>query len=111
LDIIGIVRFHRTGYEDKKTGEYIYLLDQVLGINGHQRITLGAATQILEETIQTSYRKGGTAASPLDAASKQAVERLVHETVVEIPLPEREEKKKQRYLHIVADEDHVLAQF
>ena len=111
LDIMGLVRFHRTGYEDKKTGEYIYLLDRVLGIDGHQRITLGAAAQILEEAIQTSYRKGGAAASPLDAASKQAVKRLVHETVVEMPMPERKEKKKQRYLHIVADEDHVSAQF
>lgn len=111
LDIMGTVRFHRTGYEDKKTGEYIYLLDRVLGIDGHQRITLGAAARILEETIQTSYRKGGEAASPLDAASKQAVKRLVHETVVDMPLAERKERKKQRYLHIVADEDHVSAQF
>lgn len=111
LDIMGTVRFRRTGYEDKRSGAYVYLLDHILGIDGHQRITLGAAAQILEEAVQTSYRKGGIAASPLDAASKQTVKRLVHETLIEPPTPERKEKKKRKHLHIVADEDHVAAQF
>ena len=111
LDVVGTLRFERTGYEDKRTGKYIYLLDQVLGFEGHQRITMGAAAQILEECILTSYEKGGKAASPTDCASKQAVKKLVHETVIEFPQKEVEEKKKLRHLHIVADEDHVAAQF
>lgn len=111
LDIAGTLRFTRTGYEDKRTGKYIYLLDRILGIEGHQRITLGAAAKILEETVLTSYEKGGKAASPTDVASKQAVKELVHGTIIDFPEPEAEEKRKLRYLHIVADEDHVSAQF
>jgi hypothetical protein len=111
LDIVGTLHFKRTGYEDKKTGKYIYLLDKILGIEGHQRITLGAAAKILEESILTSYEKGGKAASPTDAASKQSVKKLVHETIIEFPQVEAKEKKKMRHLHIVADEDHVSAQF
>ena len=111
LDVAGMLHFTRTGYEDKRTGKYIYLLDKILGIEGHQRITLGAAAKILEETVLTSYAKGGKAASPTDAASKQAVKDLVHGTDIDFPEPERKEKKKLRYLHIVADEDHVSAQF
>ena len=42
----------------------------ILGLESHQRITLGAAAKVLEETILTSYVKGGKAASPTDAASK-----------------------------------------
>lgn len=82
LDIAGMLHFNRTGFEDKKTGKYIYLLDMILGLESHQRITLGAATKVLEETILTSYAKGGKAASPMDAASKQAVKELVHETII-----------------------------
>jgi hypothetical protein len=111
LDIVGTLHFKRTGYEDKNTGEYIYLLDKILGIEGHQRITLGAAAKILEESILTSYEKGGKAASPTDAASKQSVKKLVHETIIEFPPVEVKEKKKMCHLHIVADEDHVSAQF
>ncbi len=111
LDVVGTLHFERTGYEDKKTGKYIYLLDKVLGFEGHQRITIGAAAQILEECIVTSYEKGGKAASPTDSASKQAVKKLVHEIDVDFPQDEVKEKKKMRHLHIVADEDHVAAQF
>lgn len=111
LDIAGMLHFNRTGFEDKKTGKYIYLLDMILGLESHQRITLGAAAKVLEETILTSYAKGGKAASPMDAASKQAVKELVHETIIEFPEPEPTEKKKLKTLHIVADEDHVAAQF
>lgn len=111
LDVMGPIKFKRTGYEDKKTGEYIYLLDKILGIDAHQRLTLGSAAQILEETVMSSYRRGGKRASMTEAASKQTVKKLVHETVVEIPLKPPVEKKKLRHLHIVADEDHVAAQF
>lgn len=93
LDVVGTLHFERTGYEDKKTGKYIYLLDHILGFEGHQRITIGAAAQILEECILTSYEKGGKAASPTDSASKQAVKKLVHETVIEFPQKEVKEKE------------------
>ena len=111
LDIAGTLRFNRTGYEDKRTGKYIYLLDEILGLESHQRLTLGAAARILEEALLTSYEKGGKAASPMDAASKQTVKELVHGALIDFPQPEPEKKKKVRYLHIVADEDHVSAQF
>jgi len=53
LDIIELNRFRRTGYRDKETGEFIYLLDKILGIEGHQRITLEATACVLEEVVQT----------------------------------------------------------
>jgi len=111
LDIMGPVHFKRTGYENKKTGEYIYLLDEVLGFDKHQRITLGVAANVLEETIMSSYAKGGQVASIQEGISKQSVKKLVHETIVDFPLEQRMKKKQMKYLHIVADEDHVSAQF
>lgn len=111
LDVVGTLHFSRTGFEDKRTGEYIYLLDMILGLEKHQRITMAAAAKILEEAILTSYEKGGKNASATEAASKQTVKKLVHRTVIDFPQPEPEEKKKMKALHIVADEDHVSAQF
>lgn len=111
LDSLGNLCFYRTGYIDKITGEYTYLVDLLLGLEPHQRITIGAMANILEETIDTSYSKGGKAASLYDNASKQTVKRLVHSMDIDMPLPENKNKKKQKYLYIVADEDHVSAQF
>lgn len=108
---LGNIRFSRTCYTSKTTGKSVYLLDEVIGLGAHQRITTGAAAAILEETLEGSYRKGGEHASLSEQVSKQTVKNPVHKTVVEMPVKEREEKKKLRYLYIEADEDHVAAQF
>ena len=108
---VGRIRFKRTCYTSKKTGKSVYLLDRVIGLGKHQRITLGAAAAILEETVESSYEKGGKHASVSDWVSKETVKELVHKTVVEMPEKECVEKKKVRCLHIEADEDHVAAQF
>ncbi len=111
LDTMGKVTFNRTGYYNKHTNEYVYLLDKVLGFESAQRITLRSVAKALEETIDSSYSKGGKSASFTDEISKQTVKDLVHKTVVEMPIKEVETKKRVKYLHIVADEDHVAAQF
>ena len=108
---LGRIRFKRTCYTSKKTGKSVYLLDQVIGLGKHQRITMGAAAAILEETVESSYEKGGRHASVSDWVSRETVKELVHNTVVEMPKKECGEKKKIRSLHIEADEDHVAAQF
>lgn len=107
---LGGIRFHRTCYTSKKTGKSVYLLDEVIGIGSHQRVTMGAAAAILEETLESSYRKGGEHASLTDQVSRQAVKDLVHNTIIEMPM-KKKEKAKVRHLHIEADEDHVAAQF
>lgn len=113
VDVMGEVEFNRTGYCVKGSGEYVYLLDQVLGYEPHQKMTLPAAARALDETIESSYRKGGENVSIDEeiVASKETIKKLVHETEVDMPHPEPMEKKKIKCLHIIADEDHVAAQF
>jgi|SRR5690554_2745260 hypothetical protein len=94
LDIMGKVEFKRTGYCAKGTNEYVYLLDQVLGYDSGQKITLGVAAKALEEAIESSYSKGGKKASITEEISKQTVKTLVHGTVIEMPIPKQKEKKK-----------------
>lgn len=108
---MGVLHFRRTGYTDLQTGKYVLLLDQLLGIGKHERVTTECIARILEEASESSYAKGGRAASPKDKATKQAVKEWVHGLDFSEPVKEQTEKKKLRYLHIVADEDHVAAQF
>lgn len=72
---------------------------------------MGAEAAILEETVESSYEKGGRHAGVSGWVSKETVKELVHNTVVEMPKKECGEKKKIRSLHIEADEDHVAARF
>ena len=109
---VGLLSFTRTRFKNKETKETAYLLDRVLGLGAHARMSDGVKTAILEEAVQTSYEKAGREACPGECVSRETVMRHVHG--VEIP-PERmegpAEKKETRDLYVEADEDHAALQF
>ena len=109
---LGTVRFRKTFFTNKHTGETACLLDRILGLEKHERIAEDAHARILEEAVQTSYRRGGEEASmTTDEVSKQAVMKKLHALRFpqgwEIP----KEKKAVDYLYIEADEDHIALQY
>lgn len=111
LTSLGSVTYHKTLFKNKFTGEHEYLLDRVMGIEKHARMTEDAEAKLLEEAVETSYRKGGENASISDdVVSKETVMNKIH--VLEFPKIEpQSEKKSLKYLYIDADEDHVALQF
>ena len=48
---LGDVRFRKTYYQNKTTGEYEYLLDRLLEIDSHERLTEDAEAKMLQEVI------------------------------------------------------------
>lgn len=110
LTSIGEIIYRKTLYINKKTGERTYLLDRILGLEENARMTEDAEAQMLEEAVQTSYRKAGEETSILGQISKGTVKNRLHE--LEFPKAAASKEKKQvRYLFIDADEDHVPLQF
>lgn len=107
---LGTVTFHKTLFTNKKTGKREYLLDRILGFEKKERITEEAIARMLEEAVQTSYRRGGEEVSLTTQVSKQTVKNKIHQ--LEFPKQEEAKKKKEvEYLYIDADEDHVSLQF
>ena len=108
---LGTVKFNKTLYQNKSTGKYNYILDDMLGLDPKQRMTDDAVALMLEEAVQTSYRRGGEMASILSEVSKQTVKNKLHS--LNIPEVEKKITKKKvvEYLYIDADEDHVSLQF
>lgn len=107
---LGTVCFGKTLFKNKHTGERKYLLDDLMKLEKHERMTDDALARLLEEAVQTSYRKGGEAVSLMAEVSKQTVKNKLHQ----LAFPEEkipEEKKEVDYLYIDADEDHVSLQF
>ena len=111
LTSIGNVTYQKTLFKNKHTGKYEYLLDRVMGIEKHTRITEDAKAKILEEAVESSYRKGGDNVSiTTDKVSKETVMNKIH--ALEFPkVNVSGEKKKVKYLYIDADEDHVSLQY
>ncbi len=108
---LGEVRYHKTLFKNKFTGEYKYLLDELMGIEPHARITEDAMANMLTEAVDSSYRKGGINASISDfVVSKQTVMNKIH--ALRFPASEAPtEKRKVDVLYIDADEDHVSLQY
>ncbi len=56
---LGDVVFRKTLFTNKETGKMEYLLERILEIEPHERLTEEAQARLLEEAVQTSYRRGG----------------------------------------------------
>ena len=56
---LGTVYFTKTLFTNRDTGEMEYLLDRILGMEKHERMTEDAEARMLKEAVQTSYRRGG----------------------------------------------------
>lgn len=117
LTPLGKVSFTKTLYAHKENRtaegkqEMCYLLDKALGFTENERMTDDVKAQIYEEAVQTSYRRGGEAASIIDIVSKAAVKDLLHKTKFPPNFVTPKKKKVVENLHIEADEDHFHLQF
>lgn len=110
LTSLGTIRFTHTRFTNKKTKERAYLLDRLLELPAHTRLSVDARAMLLEEAAQSSYRKAGECLS--EPVSKETVMRTVHR----LNFPERkreqeEKKRKVKRLYVEADEDHIALQF
>ena len=109
LTSLGLIEYIKTIYTDKD-GYTTCLLDDYVGLKPKERMMDDARERILEDVIDSSYRKAGIVASILDGVHKQTVKNLIMET--EIPKIECKSKDKKvvDILYIEADEDHVALQ-
>ena len=109
---LGTVAYHKTLFKNKDTGACEYLLDRIMGLESHVRMTEDAEAQMLEEAVDSSYRKGGQRVSLSDKVSKQTVKNKIHKlTFMEEEKQVKKPKKQVPYLYIDADEDHVSLQY
>lgn len=111
LTSLGNVTYHKTLFRNKNTGERAYLLDRIMGLEKHVRMTEDAVARMLEEAVESSYRKGGESVSiGMESVSKQTVMNKIHQ--LDFPkVMVAKEKKAVPYLYIDADEDHVALQY
>ena len=109
LTSLGYIEYKKTIYKDKD-GYTVCLLDDYVGLKSKERMMVDARERILEDVIDSSYRKAGIVASIFDSVHKQTVKNLIMETEVPRIIYASQEKKVVDVLYIEADEDHVALQ-
>ena len=108
---LGDVTYSRTLFKNTKTGNCCYLLDKLLEIEPHTRMSEDAIARMLEEAVDSNYRKGGANASISGSVmSKETVMNKLHELKFPKTL-HKGERKAVDTLYIDADEDHVSLQY
>lgn len=110
LTAIGPVQLERTSYRNKETGEYERPLDELLGLERHQRTSLEVMKELVTEASRESYSRSSEHVTGGEL-SRQSVYNAVRR--LHLPdgtIPEAAEKRVTSVLHVFADEDHVHMQ-
>ena len=108
LTEIGTLHIPRDYYYDKKTKQYLYPLDLMLGLEKYERVLASVKAKLVETAASVSYAKSAQLVTG-GAVSRQTVRnQILH---IQLPqLPAEGEKRRCEELHIFADEDHVHLQ-
>jgi len=104
----GQLRFTRTYFYDKHNQNYVYLLDQAVGLESYNRVSDTVAVELVEHAQESSYGESSRHVTG-DTISRQTVMqkiRLLKDLKIEPP----SDKRNLKILHVDADEDHVPLQ-
>lgn len=110
LTTFGTIHFNRTYFKPKAGGKRRYLVDDLVGLKPHDRVSSDVVINVVDEAIDSSYRRGGERAGYLDEISKQAVMNKIHNIEIVEPKFKADKKRDIRILYVEADEDHVALQ-
>lgn len=110
--IFGEVRYARTYYENKRTGEYSYLSDEAVGIKAHDRLDASLKAKLIEDAVVMPYSRSAKGATEAVELTSQTVMNSIRElgSVDNAAVAVKQDKKPIRVLYIEADEDHVSLQ-
>lgn len=101
----GNIEYTRRYYRNKQTKEYVYLVDEKMGIEKNERIMKDVQSKIIELAHDISYLKTGKKVVGSEIISPTTVMKKVRQE--ELKVETQDEKKEIKRLYIEADEDHV----
>jgi len=109
---MGPVSYERTYYINKKTGEYAYLSDELVGIEKHQRKDTNVGALLVSKATNSSYQQAAEESSHCGISSKTTVMNEIRKlgAIPNEAATIKKSKQEASILYIEADEDHVPLQ-
>lgn len=106
----GELEFNRPYYKNIRDKNYVYILDELLGIEKYERVEGNLKGDILDKAVDVSYQKAAELLTPA-YLTRQTVKNIIRENgkIDNLDL-EVEDKKEVDTIYIEADEDHVALQ-
>jgi hypothetical protein len=104
----GQLSFTRTYFKDKPNHNYVYLLDQAVGLESYDRVSGTVAVELVEHAQEASYGESSRHVTD-ETISRQTVMKKIH-SVKDLKIEPPSDKRNVKILHVDADEDHVPLQ-
>jgi len=106
----GELEFERAYYKNIEKNNYVYILDELLGIEKYERIEGNLKGDILDKATNVSYQKAAELSIPVPI-TRETVKKIIRENgAIDNLELEIKEKRKVDTIYIEADEDHVPLQ-
>lgn len=106
----GELEFQRAYYKNINENNYVYILDELLGIEKYERVEGNLKGDILDKSTDVSYKKAAELSTPV-SITRETVKKIIRENgVIDNLELEVKEKRKVNTIYIEADEDHVPLQ-
>lgn len=107
ISSIGMFDLTRRYYFDTLTKEYVFLLDNQLGLAKNTSITNELRLKILQYASKMSYREVGEKVCPNYIFSKASIYRIIKDTIItDIPINFENFKKPSSIVHVQIDEKY-----
>ncbi len=100
---LGEIEYRRTYYETAE-GEYVYLLDYLIGVEPYERVSKALCAKLVNLAAEMSYGKSAGVGEA--DVSRQTVSNKVN-ALREVVQDVERVKETPEELHLFADEDHV----
>lgn len=105
---VGQLSIKRDYYREKKSNQYIYPLDHIIGIPTYERVSHNVSARLVSQAAESSYEKSAAIVTRGEVSKQTVKNKLIGVGKLEKSAPEG--KRAVAELHIFADEDHVSLQ-
>ena len=93
ISSVGDIVFDCTYYRKCEDGSFHYLLEELMHLGKHERLTEAAESMILTEALKTSYEEASKVLPSKQKITKTTVMQKVHQIAENLPVEELDEKK------------------
>jgi hypothetical protein len=106
----GQLKYERTYFHDKKNKTYVYLADEVFGVDSYDRISATVAADMVSHSVESSYEESSRHVSNEQITRQTVMNKTRKIKQEKLKMEVKGPRRKVLVIHIDADEDHVPLQ-
>ncbi|MHB8156094.1 MAG: ISLre2 family transposase [Desulfocucumaceae bacterium] len=104
----GALTYTRSYYYNKKKETYVHPVDQVVGLEAYERVSLAVSADLVGHAAEAAYGESSRHVTGGEVSRQTVMKKIRKAHGLKVAAPPK--KKAVKVLHVDADEDHVALQ-